>query len=282
MGLCLSLAGIAFLLSLLGNVTGFGPSPSEKAIRWKLQKENENFQNLKFDLVDPDQAPQEIRHLARQGFELMINTQKLLSAYAGDKLNCTNCHFNAGNTLGGMRGGISLAGVAAKYPAYSHKEKKVLDLPTRINNCFIKSMSGKALLLDSQEMLALITYLHWISKNFPIYETVPWLGLTEIERHYQPDSNRGKLFYNNHCALCHKSDGSGQSHVMAGTAIPPVWGAGSFNAQAGMAEQSTLTSFIFYNMPYPDAGLSKEQAADIAAYILTQPRTLFVPADNLE
>ena len=88
----------------------------------------------------------------------MIDTQKNAKSFAGDQLNCTNCHFAGGNTTGGAQGGISLVGVATKYPSFSHTAHKVIDLPERINRCFENSMHGRPLPLDSERMLALVTY----------------------------------------------------------------------------------------------------------------------------
>jgi len=61
-----------------------------------------------------------------------------------------------------------------------------------------------------------------------------------------------------------------------GYRFPPLWGPDSFNDGAGMARLITFANFIHFNMPhgvdYLNPQLSPEQAWDIAAYVLSQPR----------
>lgn len=243
-------------------------NPSQTYLDRKLTREQKAFSDLGFNLVDPAQAPRDIRSMARRGFDIIVDTQTHAKPYCGDRLNCTNCHFAGGNTTGGSQGGISLAGAATKYPSYDASLQRVIDLPQRINNCFTRSMNGKAVPLDSDLMLALVTYLHWISKNLPIYAPIPWLELKPLQQQRQGDAQQGQRVYAVYCALCHRDDGQG------GQTIPPLWGDGSFNQSAGLNQESKLASFIYWNMPYMDTTpvLTEEQAQDIAAYILAQPR----------
>jgi thiosulfate dehydrogenase len=244
-------------------------APTTSYIDRKLAREQETYKKLQFNLVDPSQAPESIRSLAREGYEILIDTKKNAAEYAGDKLSCTNCHFAGGDTTGGVQGGISLVGVATKYPAFDPRTKNVVDLPTRINYCFENSMNGTPVPVDSRTMLALVTYLSWISKDLPIYGKVPWLGLEKLTTTRQGNSVQGKRVYAAKCALCHRDDGQG------GPNTPPLWGTGSFNRQAGMNEIQTLAAFIYWNMPYYDSTpvLSQDQAMDVAAYIISQPRS---------
>jgi thiosulfate dehydrogenase len=58
--------------------------------------------------------------------------------------------------------------------------------------------------------------------------------------------------------------------------IPPLWGSDSFNDGAGMARLITAANFIHFNMPhgtdYLHPQLTVEQAWDVAAYMISQPR----------
>lgn len=246
-------------------------SPTEKALKHKLQKEAEGLQGLHLDLVDPEQAPEELRQLVKLGYHIFLNTPQYAGAYTGDRLSCTNCHFAGGNTTGGKNGGISLVGVAAIYPKFDHRAQAVIDLPTRINYCFERSMNGKPIPRNSQEMLAITTYLQWISKGVPVYDKVPWLDLQKLKSDHLPDPSSGKKVYEVHCAMCHGKDGAGNAEQQ----MPPVWGPKSFNDAAGMNNESTLASFIYENMPYPEANLTVEQALDVAAFLSHQPRPHF-------
>lgn len=257
------IAAILIYLSFLA-IKYYGENPTKAAIEKKYKKENESFNHLQFSLMDPEEAPLKIHTLVMKGYRLMTHTREEAKEYVGNQLDCANCHFSGGNTTGGKNGGLSLAGVAATYPRYNEAYKKVLDLQGRINGCFEKSMNGKPLPLDSEEMLALVTYLHWISKGLPIYQKVPWLGISTLKTEKVPDSKKGKEIYASSCSICHGSNGEGTE------GIPPIWGPQSFNKQAGMNNIDLLASFIHLNMPYEDPSLTIEEAWDVSAFLKEQ------------
>lgn len=262
-GAAILLAGIYFLAPY-----DFLSFDTQDVIHEDLEKAGEL--KVRFNLIDPNQAPESIRALVKLGYHVMIDTPKYAQEYVHDHLSCTNCHFDGGATTGGQGNGISLAGVAAKYPRYDMKFGKVIDLQERINHCFEASMSGKPLPLDSELMLALNVYLHWISKGMPIYEEVPWLGVKAIKSSHQPDAVKGKKGYFLYCATCHGNHGEGE--VVDSIHLPPVWGKESFNKNAGMNRIEILAPFILLNMPHNDPDLTSEQALDIAQFIIQQPR----------
>lgn len=268
-GLFLILFAIAALFLLVPYIKPYFlkevEPPTEQVIDAKLKKENDVFTNLSYDLSDPEEAPEEIKSLVLKGYEIMVSTRVMLPDFAPN-LNCTNCHFIGGNTTGGKNGGLSLAGVAALYPRYDGRFKKVINLQERINSCFEKSMNGKPLPYNSPEMLALETYFYWISKGLPIFEPVPWIGTKPLKIEDKPDVANGKVVYQTYCLICHRTNGEGTSNY------PAVWGERSYNAQAGLNEQALLESFIWTNMPYNDPQLSEKDARDVAAFIRSQPR----------
>lgn len=225
-----------------------------------------SLKDFQFELVDPEQAPEAIRSQVQLGYRIVLNTHMRLPEYVGDRLDCSNCHFAGGLTTGGVNGGISLAGVAAKYPRYNSSTKSMEDLPTRVNSCFQNSMNGKPLPIDSSEMQAIITYLTWISAKYPVDVSAPWLGLKPLKSTHQPDAINGKQLYQELCMDCHGADGDGSLR------IPPIFGKNSYNTSAGMNNLQTFASFIYYNMPLDDPSLQAAEALDIAAYIKEQPR----------
>lgn len=223
------------------------------------------------DLVDPEQAPSFERAAVLRGYHILMNTPSHLPEYARDNLSCTNCHFAEGDTLGGKNNGISLVGASSLYPKYSSREGKIITLAGRINLCFERSMNGRPVPTGSQEMHDMITYLSWISKEIPqSLRSMPWLDLPPLQSSHTASPNEGKQLYQTYCALCHHESGLGSATV------PPLWGDSSFNDGAGMSHLSTLSSFIYWNMPYRDSFLTEEQALDVAAFILKQPRPHFV------
>lgn len=272
------IASVVIIISCLvlapffGNLfLDFAPSETDVAIEKKMAREDEQLDKLSFQLKDPEQSPPGIHDTVMYGYKLMIHTSEMLPKHVGNKLNCTHCHFAGGNTTGGKNNGISLAGIAAVYPDYNKRSDEVITLQERINGCFRRSMNGLPLDLNSKEMDALVTYLHWISKDFPIFEEIPWRGLPKLEISHEPNKNKGAKNFEMKCAPCHGIDGGGSSHV------PPLWGPSSFNDGAGMNKIDTFASFIYLNMPYHNPGLTKEEAYDIASFVTQQPRPKYDP-----
>lgn len=230
---------------------------------------------LGFDLVDPEQAPLNIKDRVLKGYRLIMNTPFYAPNYAHDQLSCTNCHFLGGDTLGGKSNGISLVGAANLYPKYSVREGRVISLKERINLCFENSMNGKPLPENSAEMADIILYLQWISKEIRSLKSIPWLGLEPLKSQHHSNPDEGKQLYQIHCALCHGKEGEGGGYLAPmGKTIPPLWGANAFNERAGMNTLTKLAPFLYWNMPYQEPALTEEEALDIAAFILQQPHPI--------
>lgn len=217
----------------------------------------------------PQDAPTNIKDAVMLGYNILTDTRKYAAGYVGNKLDCDNCHFKGGITEGGRNGGLSLAGVATKYPEYRKQAKGISDLLSRTNSCFEKSMNGKSLPLDSKEMIALVTYYQWISKGLPIYADIPWLGVKHLKSAYKPDAAKGKQIFARKCAMCHGGNGQGT------LATPPLWGKDSFNDGAGMATLDNFSAFAHFNMPLGNPDLSIEEALDVAVFVTTGPRPHF-------
>ncbi|MBU1154522.1 MAG: c-type cytochrome [Proteobacteria bacterium] len=218
-----------------------------------------------FDPPRPEDAPEDIREGVMLGYHILMDTQTYAKQYVGNKLNCRNCHFNAGRE----RNTLSLVGVAVKYPMYRERQKYVTDLVTRTQGCFERSMNGKALPPEGKEMQAIMAYYHWISKGLPMYADVPWLGLKKLKSEHKPDPVAGKQIFAQVCARCHGDDG-------LGTAIaPPMWGPESFNDGAGMHKMKNFSAFTHHFMPKNSPTLSVDQSLDVSAYATSQPRPHF-------
>jgi len=218
-----------------------------------------------FDPPSPEDAPTDIREGVMLGYHILMDTQTNAKEYVGNKLNCRNCHFNAGRE----RNTLSLVGVAVKYPMYRERRKYVTDLVTRTQGCFERSMNGKALPPEGKHMQALMAYYHWISKGLPIYADIPWLGLKKLKSGHKPDPAAGKQVFAQVCARCHGEGG-------LGTAIaPPLWGPESFNDGAGMHKMKNFSAFTHHFMPKNNPTLSVDQALDVSAYATSQTRPHF-------
>lgn len=224
-----------------------------------------------FDLLDPETAPEDKLNTILYGYHIMLETRKHVPEYVGNVLDCNCCHFNAGNTLGGKNRGISLVGVTAMYPRFSKRDNKEISLVDRLNNCFKRSLNGKALPKDSLEMEALVAYLAWISHEVMDAPMLPWLGLEPIPSNHIPNPEEGQKIYESCCQICHGRNGEG------GTKIPPLWGPQSFNDGAGMNTLPALSAFVWLNMPHGQPNLTPEAALDVASYIIGKPRPHFTP-----
>jgi thiosulfate dehydrogenase len=197
--------------------------------------------------------------------------------YAGNNLACANCHLQAGT----KKFGIPLFGVYGEFPQYNARQGEEISLEDRLNACMTRSMNGRPLPAGSPEMGALVAYIRFLSTGVPPGEHLPGLGvgtMPELDRAADPE--RGKAGYASACLTCHGPDGSGLRRSLPttdlGYLVPPLWGSDSFNDGAGMARLIKAANFIHFNMPhgadYLHPQLSPEQAWDIAAYVVSQPR----------
>ena len=206
----------------------------------------------------------------RRGLALVMHTADSLPTYDPGRLNCTNCHINAGRAMDAA----PLAGAHARFPKYMDRTGAVIGLADRVNYCFTRSLAGNRLPVDSREMQDILAYLAWLSSGVPVGEgkKLPGAeGLHAMPTSLAGDRARGSTVFAAKCALCHGPDGQGNPSIPPG--VPPLWGPKSFSVGASMARQGKAASFIWHNMPY-GAGktLTPQEAFDVAAYVTAQPR----------
>ena len=114
----------------------------------------------------PEDAPEDIRGEVMLGYLIMTQTDEYPGEYVGNDLTCSSCHFEGGRSLDT----ISLAGVGAVCALqFRSRQDYTTDLAMRTQDCFERSMNGRAPALDSQVMQSLLVYMQWISKGIPIY-----------------------------------------------------------------------------------------------------------------
>ncbi|MDO8356132.1 MAG: c-type cytochrome [Nitrospirota bacterium] len=222
---------------------------------------------IEFAPPSPETIPgSQLGEQIRLGYEIIVHTQEYGRPYVGNRLNCTNCHLDGGLNPNAA----SFVGLTSVYPLYRPRNAKVNTLADRVNECFERSLNGRALPPDSSKMQAIVAYITWLSEGVPQGATIPWRGLQHIDSRRALDPANGKKIFANKCAFCHGSDGLG---TMSG---PPVWGPKSYNIAAGMARVSVAAAFIKSNMPRTQGWtLSDDDAYDVAAFINAQPRPDF-------
>jgi len=226
--------------------------------------------------------------LVRQGRDLITATYAYIGPnvadaaerYAGNNLACTNCHLQAGT----KKFGLPLFGLYGDFPQYSARTGGEISIEDRVNSCMTRSMNGRPLPVDAPEMQAIVAYIKFLSSDVAPDQRLPGMGsghMPELKR--AADPRRGRPVYARICAACHNSDGSGVPYDVGNTDLgyvdPPLWGPNTFNDGAGMARIITFANFIHFNMhhgtDYFDPQLSIEQAWDVAAYVVSQPRPHF-------
>ncbi|HEY8708351.1 MAG TPA: c-type cytochrome, partial [Burkholderiaceae bacterium] len=214
-----------------------------------------------------------------RGMRLHLDTKELLPQNVGNQLNCTSCHLNAGTVADGS----PFVGVSAFFPGYAPRAGRVITLADRINGCFLRSMNGKPIPVESADMKAMTAYFDWMKGETRPEDKVAGRGVGKIDPKIKPDVENGKKVYAAQCAVCHGKDGEGLTTADGRLVYPPLWGDQSFNIGAGMARTYTAAAFVKRNMPigfhekFPlgQGGLSDQEAVDVAQYFTHQPRPDF-------
>jgi thiosulfate dehydrogenase len=227
----------------------------------------------------------ETGRLVRRGRDLVTATYAHIGPevpdsqkrYAGNNLACSNCHLDAG----AKKFGNPLWGLLDQFPQYDAQTGQPISIEQRLNACMTRSMNGRPLPAESAEMRALVAYIAFLSLRVKPGEILTGSGagsMPELDRAADPE--RGARLYGRTCAMCHAPDGAGLRRslptVDLGYAVPPLWGPDSFNTGAGMNRLTTIANFVHDNMPngtsYLMPRLSPEDAWDVAAYVVSQPR----------
>lgn len=216
-------------------------------------------------------------HMVRYGRELVLNTAYYLGPsgtkghYLGNKMNCTNCHIQAGT----VPFGLNYFSSHARYPQYRGREDRVMSLAERVNNCIERPHNGTPMPLDSKEMIAIVTYMQWLAKNVPTGQRVK--GDDGIELAYPnraADIGNGQKIYTQHCSSCHGNNGEGQFNADSSTYIyPPLWGKYAFERGSSMHRVLKMARFVKANMPHLKASWDKPfltdvEAIDVAAFVV--------------
>ena len=124
----------------------------------------------------------------RLGHEIVVHTQRYAKRYVGNKLNCTNCHLDAGLNPNAA----SFVGLSTQYPEYRARAGRKITLAERINECFQRSLNGKALSPNSSRLQAVIAYIEWLSQHVPRGSRIAWRGIPRISPSRLADPSMGK------------------------------------------------------------------------------------------
>jgi thiosulfate dehydrogenase len=268
---------LSFVRASWGNGAGPVTAVGVREARTELDPKVEQtpFQTPRLaDMLARPNAQQLVR-----GARLHLETATLLPQNVANQLQCTSCHLNAGTVADGS----PFVGISAFFPSYAPRAGRVITLEERINGCFLRSMNGKPLSVDSADMKAMVAYFEWMKGETKAGDKVPGRGVGKIDTRIKPDPDHGSKVYAAQCAACHGRDGEGLFTAAGRVIYPPLWGERSFNVGAGMARTYTAAAFVKRNMPvglhagFPlgQGGLSDQDAVDVAEYFSHQPRPDF-------
>ena len=206
----------------------------------------------------------------RRGRALLAATPDSLPHNVGGQLRCTSCHLDEGTRVNAA----PLVGVYARFPQFRDRSNSVAIIEDRVNDCFERSMNGRALAYDSRDMRDIVAWLAFLSRGTPVHRDTTPRGIPLLAA-MTPDTAVGRTQFTTTCAACHGMDGQGTP------AGPPLWGPKSYNVGASMARLRTAASFIKYNMPNDRPGtLTPQQAFDLAAYVNSHSRPDLAGKEN--
>jgi len=219
------------------------------------------------------------KEMVEYGKELIAHTSKYLwpkgsVLQISNGLNCQNCHLRAGTTVFGNNYGS----VASLYPKFRARSGTVENIYKRVNDCFERSLNGKALDTTGKEMQAIKAYINFIGSNVPKGKKAEGSGFKDLAfLSRAADPEKGLEVYTAKCQSCHQANGDG---VLNGDkteyTYPALWGKNSFTDGAGLYRISNFAKYIKYNMPagttHQEPQLTDEEAWDVSAFIVSQER----------
>ena len=205
------------------------------------------------------------RASAFRGRAILLATRDSLPGNVGNALRCASCHLDGGL----RRDAMPWVGSYARFPQYRARSGKVDLIEDRINDCFQRSMNGRALDRAGRDMRDIVSYLAFLSTGIPVGVEMEGQSFPRLQP-LKGDAGRGSAVFRSTCIRCHGANGQGTALA------PPLWGPRSYNVGAGMARINTAASFIHSLMPIDRAQrLTPQQAFDVATYINTRPRPDF-------
>ena len=146
------------------------------------------------EFVSPETRAQQEDLTVNPGMLWVEQGEKLWREAAGaESKSCASCHGEA----------ASLAGVAARYPAYDAKAQRLLNLEARIQQCRVERQKAAPLAYESQPLLALTALVAHQSRGQPMRVAIdgPARPFFETGRtlYYE---RQGQLDLS--CAQCHE------------------------------------------------------------------------------
>ena len=177
--------GLAALVSLTLHLMGMGFSHAQEAS--KTRRSGAEFMSPDLQAMQRDDALNPGMLWVKQGHDLWQSQPTASSR------SCASCHGEASQ---------SMRGVATRYPAFDAASQRPINLAQRINLCRVNQQQAPAWRAESQELLAMESFIALQSRGLPITPPSDARLQPFIEQGQQRYSQRiGQL--NLSCAQCH-------------------------------------------------------------------------------
>ncbi len=126
---------------VIRDITVSGNKPEKK-----IAEEKEPDYWLAPSLYTDNLLEGEERKMVMYGQDLIAHTSRYFGPQGSvlqitNGMNCQNCHLNAGKQPWGNNYGA----VASTYPKFRDRSGAVESIPKRVNDCFERSLNGKAI-----------------------------------------------------------------------------------------------------------------------------------------
>ncbi len=259
------------------------PEPTERnPVEYKLVTTDDANEDIGSYVLPQDTSIADEPNAERimYGKRLLNETKRLLPDNVGAEMNCNSCHIAQGK----IPLGDPYINSHNFYPRVMPRSESMVNLTQRINGCFQRSMNGKPLKPESEEMLSMLAYMEWLSQKTPKAQKVDINNAGKVDESLVGDPVHGEKIYEAQCATCHGDNGEGIKDSRGDIVFPPLWGDESFNIGAGMARTYKAAAFVKYNMPMgiQTKGLwghgnvlSDQDAIDVAEFFTHKPRPDF-------
>lgn len=113
-----------------------------------------------FEFMTPETQALQVDDMSNPGMLWVLQGEQFWNQAEGSAgIACAGCHGDAGQTM---------RGVATRYPAIDEATGRPIDLAGRINSCRVSRQNAEPLAPESDEMLALTTYVAHQSRGMPV------------------------------------------------------------------------------------------------------------------
>ena len=168
----------------MGTLTASDEPKKELAVYWTAPDVN--------SITDVKQKEQ-----VEYGKELIAHTAKYLGPNGSvlkmsNGMNCQNCHLQAGTAVFANNYGS----VASLYPKFRARSGAIENIYKRVNDCFERSLNGKALDTTGKEMRAIFAYISFLGTNVEKGKKAEGSGfkdLAYLNRAAEPE--KGQIIY---------------------------------------------------------------------------------------